>query len=134
MMAVVYRWTGSVTPLGRGADYRLRRATELALSVLADRELVVTEAIVDCGHDTGYESAFEQHFLDGGPVISPRFVHSHDDRRIQLADLVATAAKQMHFPSKQFFEGVDKWLEAFAGPRLLSDEESWAPCYSFEEP
>lgn len=123
-LGLAYEWTSPVTLGRRGADYRLRRATLLALAALdaSAADVVVTSAVADRGHDAGYSAAFGEYFSQfGGTQISPSFVDSATDRRVQLADLVATAAKQRLFPSSQFIPGSDLWLQGLTGSRLLVD-------------
>lgn len=134
-MAAVYRWSDrSARPGARGADYRLRRVTELALAGIAERGIVVDRAVVDRGHEAGYSAAFDLHYRVGGQAIAPSFVDSRSDRRVQLADLVATAGKQIELPSKQFFPGLGGWLSAFAGPRLLTGGSDDSPHWRFVDP
>lgn len=121
-MALTYSWTSAVTPASRGADYRLRRATLLALAALEAADFVVTHATVDAGHEAGYTAAFGEHFLIYQRTqISPSFANSVDDRRLQLADLIASAAKQLRFPAPQYFPGMDQWFDGLVGARLIRD-------------
>ncbi len=120
-LALAYEWTSAVTPASRGADYRLRRATLLALTALAAENFIVVRATVDRGHDAGYSAAFGEHFEAGSSAAVPTFVDSKTDRRVQLADLVATSARQAWRPSGQFFPGSETWLDGLVGPRLIRD-------------
>ncbi|HVE68461.1 MAG TPA: hypothetical protein VNB64_07775 [Solirubrobacteraceae bacterium] len=120
-MALTSSWH-STTPKAWGKDYRLREATISALAALEAHGLVITEAYIDHGHDRGYASAFERYSQTfGGAVPRLQFLPSVQDRRLQVADLVAHAARAHRFPRGQHTKGLGTWLgSGLLGNRLLT--------------
>jgi Protein of unknown function (DUF3800) len=124
-LALTYTWTSALTPASSGADYRLRRPMLLALAAIDTTSYVLTHAYIDQGHDEGYSAAFAEHATTfGAPGVPLTFLDSKVDRRIQLADLVASAARQHRFAAQRYFPGMQHWLGGLVGPCLLRDGEN----------
>jgi hypothetical protein len=119
--ALTYRWTGLARGPAGQPGYRVRRVIQHALSALSVQGVDIRHAFIDNGHTSHYTAGIEEYAtLSGFGAIPHEFVDSADDRRIQIADLIAFAAHTSRFPGgSHIFPSAHGWLEGFVADRLI---------------
>ncbi|HEV3321770.1 MAG TPA: hypothetical protein VG147_06195 [Solirubrobacteraceae bacterium] len=121
-LAVTYCWTGPEQGAEGMSGYRIRRIVQFALSALAFHGVSVRRACIDNGHPSHYSAGIEEYArVSGSSAIPHVFVDSRDDRRVQLADLIAFAGHTSRFPGgSRAFTTAPGWLKGFVGERLIT--------------
>lgn len=119
--ALTYRWTGHTRGPADQPGYRVRRVIQHALSALSVQSVDIRHAFIDNGHTSHYTAGIEEYARESGfGAVPHNFVDSADDRRIQMADLIAFAAHTRRFPGgSHIFPSAHSWLGGFVADRLI---------------